>query len=282
MQFNLKFPRYLQVVLISGIVLAACSKDDVTDPGPPPPPSPNSKLRFNFSHHVDGAKIIRDSIMFTNGSNNQYSIDKLRYLISDIRIDDFAGNFTELDEYHLVDINDETKLTFTVSDSIKKADVKAISFYMGFLEEENVNSGDYGDLDDENWAFPSIIDGLPAGGYYAFKMSGRYIPTGDTVGTAYDIGIGSKRKSGTTTPEYIANEIIGSLMNSSFTITQTRVDVGIRFNVSRVFASPSQTNKLDLNLYDTNFEGDGEATSIVSQNLRQALTLGDVVQGVAK
>jgi hypothetical protein len=272
-------PKFVYALLAIAVVLSACSKDDVTDIGPPPPPTPNSKIRFNFAHHVDGVKIIHDSVMFTNLSGNKYSISKLQYLISDIRIDDFAGNFTEVNQYHFVDLTDEDTWVFAVKDSIKKADIKAISFYLGFLNEQNINSGDYADLDDEGWAFPSIHDGLPAGGYYALKMAGRYIPLGDTVPTGYTMNIGSKRQSGTSSPMFIANEIIGSLTNSSFKISTTRVDVEIRFNINRLFSSNAGTNKLDLNLYNDNFESEGEATDIVSKNAAMALSVGDVLHG---
>lgn len=272
---NLLLP--IVALMLAGV--SACKKD-VEDPGPPPPPSPNSKLTFTFSHNVSGAQIIPDSIMFTNLAGNEYSVAKLRYLISDIRLDDLDGNFRELDEYHLVDISDESTLTFSPSDSIKKGKYKAINYYIGFLESENVNSGDYGDLDAANWAFPPSIDKVPAGGYYALQMSGRYYGLGDTVPSSYEINIGSLKKvnnsSGAT---YKPNPIIGSLDAKELQVETPQVEIELRFNVARLFSKPGGTDQLDLNLYDNDFESNQEATELVSSNAAQVLSLGNILYG---
>jgi len=220
-------------------------------------------------------------VRYTNLSGNNYSIDSLRYLISDIRIDDFDGNFKEIDQYQLMDLyNDDGEgIEFSVDDSVLKASYKSISFYMGFLDEENVNNGDYPILDEEEWAFPPIIDGKQAGGYYAFQMFGQYIPMADTVPTGYDIQVGSKAlvENGSNLT-YKPNPIIGSLKNSDFIISESNAKLEIRFNVANVFNNDGG-NLLNLDLYNTSFTTEPAGTEIVSLNLKNAFSLGDVVQG---
>ena len=43
-------------------------------------------LDINFKHYVDGLELVVNEMIYTNPSNDNYSIQTLRYLISDITL----------------------------------------------------------------------------------------------------------------------------------------------------------------------------------------------------
>ena len=61
-------------------------------------------LNINFKHYVDGLELVVNEMIYTNPSNENYSIQTLRYLISDINLHSNNGDKTLLDEVHFIDI----------------------------------------------------------------------------------------------------------------------------------------------------------------------------------
>ena len=70
---------------------------------------------INFKHYVDGLELVVNEMIYTNQSNDNYSIQTLRYLISDITLHTDNGDETLLDEVHFIDISIETAPILNIS-----------------------------------------------------------------------------------------------------------------------------------------------------------------------
>ena len=69
-------------------------------------------MNLNFSHNWSGTSIENsdlNTIKFTNANGEQLSIERLRYLISNITLTNADGEKTIIKERHLVNLNEEKK-----------------------------------------------------------------------------------------------------------------------------------------------------------------------------
>ena len=148
------------LIVILSVVIAGCSKTE-PDPGPPKPPSKITKLKILFTQNVSGVALNPyDTIIYENLSGNIYSVNYMRYLISNIRLNDYFSKNYEIDEYHLVDVKDETTMLFEVTKDFPTGHYASISLFVGFLADEN-GTGQYSDLSDlsPTWNWPPKYGG---------------------------------------------------------------------------------------------------------------------------
>ena len=171
------------ILLISGCILTftACKKDT---------PLPTN-LTINFSQTVDGVDLTNLdhlTMIYTNAAGEDYSIQTLKYLISDITLHADDGNTLLLDEVHFIDISDASTFSFTYQD-VANNNYTSISFDMGLDSSKN-SSNFYVNEDFHSTMFWPESNG---GGYHYMKLEGAYANdstfynthTGGTMGTDY-------------------------------------------------------------------------------------------------
>ena len=132
-------------------------------------------LTINFTHTVGGVDLTTGAMIYTNAVGEDYSIQTLKYLISDITLYADDGNTLLLDEVHFIDISDASTFRFTYQD-VPNNSYTAISFDMGL--DTIKNKPDY--YINEN--FHSIMwwpligqNGMNmGGGYHYMKLEGDY------------------------------------------------------------------------------------------------------------
>ena len=102
------------ILLISLITLSACSSsDDSTSPDPTPTPITDANIAFSFSHNWDGTAVTNsnfNTIQYTNANGEEMSIEKLRYLISNITFQKINGEVIEINGYNLVDVTNNENI----------------------------------------------------------------------------------------------------------------------------------------------------------------------------
>ena len=98
------------------------------------------------------------------------SIERLRYLISDIQITNSVGESYSLNDYNLIDLEENSSLSFESSQAVKSGLYSNISFIFGFRDEYNID-GAYTDLNTASWNVPMIL----GGGYHYMQLDGKYI-----------------------------------------------------------------------------------------------------------
>ncbi len=152
-------------ILLVFSLLFSCSSDDekVKD----------VTINLNFSHVWDGESVSNtdfNTIKFTNANGEELSIERLRYLISDVTLKTVNGASIVIDAYNLVDVTNNTNLNFTPSTTISEGTYSSLSFTFGFKNEKNIDAA-YQDLNSVSFGVPAML----GGGYHYMQMDGKFI-----------------------------------------------------------------------------------------------------------
>ncbi|MGJ8734770.1 MAG: MbnP family protein, partial [Cellulophaga sp.] len=206
------------------------------------------------------------SYEYTNANGEQLSITKLRYLISNITFQKSSGETFILDGYNLVDVTNNTDLSFTPTTTIPTGTYSNVSFTFGFNNDANYNNN-YLDLNATSWNVPAQL----GGGYHFMQLEGKFIDN-----TATETG-------------YIYHTI-RAVDNSGaaleFEDTFFEVDLGevtitdnatfeIDMNISEWFKTP---NTWDLNVLYTSLMPNFDAQMMMFENGQNVFSLNSVNQ----
>lgn len=232
---------FLITVLFS---LNGCNNDDDTS-------KKNGTLAINFTHNWDDVEVSAsdlNDLKFTTANNDLISIVKLRYLISNIILQNSEGENIELDGYFLVDLNNNN-LTGSIA-NVPAGNYTNISFTFGFNEEDNID-GAYLDLNSTLWNWPEML----GGGYHFMQFEGRYNTNSDESPFAYHMG--TARVDIGQFEQNFFNTSIGNLtLNNNSTIE-------IKMNIAQWFKNP---NTWDLNTLNIDLMPNYEAQKMMNQN----------------
>ena len=267
-----------RILSLIALFALGCSKE-VEDQGPPPPPNPFMEVSFTFTQNYNGVDLnLKDTIIYENVSGNILSVRDLEYLVSNIRLNDWEYNNYEINEYHLINANDPSTLTFVAKDSIKITDYSSVSLFLGFREAQN-KTGDFPDLDNKGWGRPPKW----GGGYYTLKMNGRFWVSASTAPNdiPYDMAIGGNILTETQTDTgYVPNELVASLGKSGFGppdgLVINKVNIEIRIDVNKLFQTSQGIGNYNLDVYTNNIEENAQGSAALSDNLQTAFSLGYV------
>lgn len=146
------------------------------------PLSRSAKVTFRFINTVKTAPLVLDSATYTNPFGELYQVAKLKYYISNIKLNTASGTCKEPNSYHLLDAAEPASLSFTV-DAIPGS-YQSISFLVGVDSIKNVSGAQSGALDPANgmfWTWNS--------GYVMFKMEGSS-PASTIINHRFEYHIG--------------------------------------------------------------------------------------------
>ena len=210
--------------------------------------APITDLNINFTQTVNGNLLIIDSMMYTNQANDNYSIQTVRYLISDISLHTDNGTSTLLDEVHFIDISIASSLTLIIPE-IADENYTTISFTMGLNPSKNITNL----FVNENF-FPSFSWPEPlGGGYHYMQLEGKF----NTDTTFYNTHTGG-------------TDGIDFSFNKAFPLTINRVN-----NIRDFYINMEITNWYQ-NPEIFNFTTDGIMGNPNSQIILQANGIEDV------
>ncbi len=197
-----------------GLVFTSCEKDKpiATD------------ITINFTHTVDGSDLITNSMIYTNEAGEDYDIQTLKYLISDITLHAEDGSSLQLDAVHFIDISDESTFSFTYND-VPNDNYTSISFDMGLDTAKNINNLYINESYHSAMAWPETN----GGGYHYMKLEGAY----NNDSTFYNTHTG-----GTMGGDYSFNNV----EDISLTVDDDLGDVSINVNmeINNWYNSPNQ------------------------------------------
>jgi hypothetical protein len=200
-------------------------------------------LNINFKHYVDGIELIANEMIYTNPSNDNYSIQTLRYLISDITLHTNNGDETVLNEVHFIDISIDSTLILNIP-QINYQNYTSISFTMGLDSIKNITNL----FLNENF-FPSFVwPEFLGGGYHYMQLEGDF----NTVFNGYTTHTG-----GTNGIDFSFNKI--------FSITDI-TDININMEITNWYKNPETLN----------LTSDGIMGNIDKQVILQANGIEDV------
>ncbi|NNC49915.1 MAG: hypothetical protein HKO01_05210, partial [Flaviramulus sp.] len=106
--------KLIPIFFVSLLTFSSCG-EDIDDK------TSTAIVTFNFSNHWDGTPVTNadfNAIKYTNANEDELSITKLRYLISKITFTSTNEETLVLSGYNLVDVTNNTNLSFTPLNSI--------------------------------------------------------------------------------------------------------------------------------------------------------------------
>jgi len=159
-------------LLVIPILFISCSDNDDE--------KAQVSLTLNFTHNWDGTNLATGNTLdYTNAHGTQMSIERLRYLISNVTLSQTGANDIVLSGYNLIDVGENTGLSYVPSTAIP-AGTYNLSFTFGFNNTDN-QSGVYTDLNTANFNVPDMM----GGGYHYMQMDGKFMNV-SSVETGYN------------------------------------------------------------------------------------------------
>lgn len=178
--------RKYTITFIAAIVLGACVKDTKTTPVTDPVPGSQTapSVAFSFKAVVGSKDVISNTGWYTNSSKDSFTVTKLNYYISNIKLKKEDGTyFTETESYHLIR-HVEGNTSFTIA-NVDEANYTSIEFLIGVDSLRNVSGAQTGALDPANLMFWDWSTG-----YIFYKLEGQYRTTSMTDRSEFAIHIG--------------------------------------------------------------------------------------------
>ncbi|MCF8366442.1 MAG: hypothetical protein K9H16_11710 [Bacteroidales bacterium] len=217
---------HLTILLITMLVLtiAACNKSNDEKPQPA-----TALLSLKFEHIVGDDPLMFNQMIYTNAFGNPYSVETLKYFISDIKLTSAQGSEYLIDAEHYVDGLDSSTSLFETGAAIPLGEYSSVSFIFGLNKEKNLPG-----------LFPnapeSLMEWPPAmgTGYHYMKLEGKT----DSSGVINNF----QAHTGPTMNNQ--NFIELTVPNSSFMVSGNSTTITIKMDINKWWANP---NILDLN-----------------------------------
>ncbi len=228
-----------------------------------------ANVAFNFNHNWDGTPVTNadfNTIKFTNANGEQLSISKLRYLISNIIFEKSTGEIFVIDGYHLVDVTNNTNLSFAPTTIIPTGAYTKVSFTFGFNNDDNYK-GDYADLNSASWIVPEML----GGGYHFMQLEGRFIDnTAAETGYAYHT---IRAVDNSKTPQEFQDTFF-EVNLGAITIVNNAI-FNVEMNIAEWFKN---SNPWDLNVLNNTLMPNFNAQVMMFENGQNVFSLESVNQ----
>ena len=261
--------KHFLILLLYSFILISCSSDDDEL-------IKEVSVKINFTQNWDGTTIQKSDLStteYTNKLGTKLSVDRLRYLISNITLTNGADKKTILTEtrnneqkaYKLVDLSKDESLIFNSSEKMSEG-VYNLSITFGFKNDDNFKAEGYADLNLASWNVPDML----GGGYHYMQLEGKFLNKNlEQQGFAYHT-IGAYNS---TTKEVEDTSFVVDLGAISI---KNNATIEVKMNVAEWFKNP---NEWDLNTLNSMLMPNFEAQKIMSANGKTGVfSLGNVSQ----
>lgn len=232
--------------------------------------SENVSATFNFTHSWDETTVTNtdfNTIQFTNANGEEMSIEKLRYLISNIRFEKANGEIVNTSGYNLVDVTNDNNLSFQPYTPIPKGEYTNVIFTFGFNNEDNY-SETYTDLNSTSWNVPDML----GGGYHYMQLEGKFTDNSATeTGYAYH----AIRAVDNSDPDNLLfQDTFIDVELGPVSITKD-LSFNINMNIAEWFKSP---NQWDLNTLHNMMMPNFNAQVAMHQNGQNVFSLSGITE----
>ena len=126
-------------------------------------------LSLNFTHTVDGDVLEIDQMIYSNTAGQNYSVQTLRYLISDITLHTENETSILIDEVHFVTISDTSTFNLDIQ-GLNGDNYTSISFTMGLDSLKNITNLHLNESFFPSFSWPEFM----GGGYHYMQLEGDY------------------------------------------------------------------------------------------------------------
>jgi hypothetical protein len=215
-----------------------------------------ANLTIEFGHSVDDAALELNQRIYLSEAGNKYSVETLKYFISDITIKGTSGTQDVfLDTVHYIDVSNINTLSISFNEVLKVGYYSGMTFIFGLTDEKNISSR-YPDEPKSLMAWPNMM----GGGYHFMKLEGKY----DSLETG-------------TIKNYLTHtgrlEMMGmEKHNNHFTVSiskdfsingETSATANVNMNINNWYVNPTT---YDFNLYDAGIMNNQTAQDIIKNN----------------
>jgi len=255
-----------KVVFIIGAIMifVSCSNDDVNNQ------DQKVQVTFSFTHNWDGTEVTSadfNMIQYTNENGEQLSIERLRYLISDVTFVNDSGEEFSVDDHNLIDVTNNTGLTYSPSVQLPEGTYTSIKFTFGLDNEDNVD-GAYQDLNSASFNVPFML----GGGYHFMQFDGKYI-NDMSMETGFNYHAIRAVDNPGTSPSFPQDTFFEVDLGS--VILTNNASLEVKMNIAEWFKNPHTWNLNDL---DTVLMANSTAQIMMYENGRTVFSLGNVIQ----
>ena len=252
--------KIIAILILS--VFASCSSDhDVQE-------LPKTEVTLSFSHNWNGF-VVTDAdfnlIQYFNANTDELSIEKLRYLISKVTFHKSNGETIETEGYNLVDVTNNTNLTFTPNVQIPVGTYSNVSFTFGFDNEDNIDAA-YTDLNSESWGVPMML----GGGYHFMQLEGKFI---DNVAAETGYAYHAIKAVDNSDPNNLIFQDTFFTVNLGQVIVRENAGIEVKMNIAEWFKNP---NTWDLNARHSMLMPNFDAQVDMYENGQTVFSLGNV------
>ncbi len=146
------------------VLLTGCSSDSDNE-------TTTVTTALTFVHTWDGDVVLSsdfNNFQYTTAAGDLLSIERLRYVVSDIRFTSSTGEDIILDIHNLVDVTNDNNLSFTPDIALPSGTYE-VSFTFGLDNEDNAEN--YPDLNSASFNVPDML----GGGYHYMQFDGKFI-----------------------------------------------------------------------------------------------------------
>ncbi|MDO1502023.1 hypothetical protein Q2T40_17955 [Winogradskyella maritima] len=250
-------------VLIIALLLYTCGTDEDDTV------STDAMVTLNFTHNWDGETVTDadfSTIKFANANGEMLSIERLRYLVSDIRFSNSNNEFLTFDIHQLIDLSIENSLSLTLPEAVLKGNYTNVSFNFGFDNEDNAEN--YVDLNLASFNVPDML----GGGYHYMQFDGKFLNSNsEEQGFNYHAirAVDNPGMNPTFPQDTFFTVNLGAIsLTDDASLT-------VEMNIAEWFKSP---NTWDLNSLNTVLMPNSSAQIVISENGRNVFSLGTVTQ----
>ena len=227
--------RLLAIMVLSMVVFTSCVEEDI-------PGLQNTSVSLNFKHDWDGTNVSSanfNTIQYFNENTDELSIEKLRYLISNVTFHKTNGQTIVIEGYNLVDVTNDENLTYVLPAQIPVGTYSNVSFTFGFDNDDNTD-GAYTDLNSASWNVPMML----GGGYHFMQLEGKFI---NNVASDQGYQYHAIKAVDNTDPMNLVFQDTFFTVNLGEVIVHNNSSVDVKMNIAEWFKSPHSWDLNDLN-----------------------------------
>jgi hypothetical protein len=153
-------------ILAAALLFTACKKEIIIEKGTADPTSGN--LNVTMKNMVGTEDLVLSDLRYTNAAGNLYSINLLKYYMSNVVLHKKRGGNVNVSIYKLIDASNLSTCTFSLG-NFDADEYDSISFGLGIDQGRNHTGAQDGDLDVSKgmyWTWNT--------GYIFYKHEGQF------------------------------------------------------------------------------------------------------------
>ena len=213
----------------------------------------HNSVVLNFTQTVDGAGIDLGQIQYENAAGNEYSVERLKYYISDVRFYRLNDQDHQTDLVHYYNLKMPETKTLTL-DQVPDGEYAYISFVFGLPPDKN-KTGNLPNTPENNkmeWPEPM------GGGYHYMKFEGKFLDSSGQKSN-FNCHTGRLEKNG----QVHDNSFRIKVPRSSFTMDKEVWEFQLSMNLNEWFREP---DTFDMEKFGPAIMGNQKAQAMLKKN----------------